>query len=151
MKYTIVPDDQTVGVDDVFLPVVYVMADPTINAIHWDNLEGVLEFRVVEGKDDEVINDFSPYQYIIDAYDLVAQAIAVEIAAEIAQDIAEDIAEDVALALEIANRTPIQNRMFNYPQLNEQLYALYQDRAGDPAPLIANDALCAAVDLLYPL
>ena len=75
MKFTIVPDDKSVGVDGAFLsPIDLSQLDSTIHAVQWYGTYGEIEYktRLQNGRivkpENTVITDATPYQFAVAAW-----------------------------------------------------------------------------------
>ena len=67
MNVCIVNVDKVVMVDGVGLNFEYTL-DSNIWAVQWDGSTGSVEFK--DGTPNEIITDFSDYQYLVDAYNV---------------------------------------------------------------------------------
>lgn len=132
-----------IGVDGVFHTFDYSI-DADIHAVHWNGTTGEVEYK---SKPEEIIDDFTPYEFL-----LVERTVSIEAEAKAITD-AEAVKTEQALSdaiTEEANRTPITRREMEYPSTSEQLRASYLARAGDASALDALDADIASIDLKYP-
>lgn len=70
MKLTIISDDKTVIIDGVYKYLENLVIDANIHAVQWYDTWGEIEYRSTrDGKpQNEVIEDISPFQNIIDLW-----------------------------------------------------------------------------------
>lgn len=70
MRLTIISDDKTVIIDGVYKHLENLVIDANIHAVQWYDTWGEIEYRSTrDGKpQNEVIEDISPFQNIIDLW-----------------------------------------------------------------------------------
>ena len=75
MKFTIVADDKAVGIDEEFFSGLSLPElDPTIHAVQWYGEYGEVEFKTVFANgalnrpQNQLITDFTPFQFAVDAW-----------------------------------------------------------------------------------
>lgn len=128
MKIVIIADDSVVGVDGVFHKFDFVI-DSNIHAIHWDGIEGEIEFK---NKLNEKLDSFSAYQHLI-----------VEMQISLDAEQADSLA-----ALESRSNSTLRQELI--PNVNLQLEALYEARKGDSSKLDAIDVVITNLKIQYP-
>lgn len=88
MKLTIVADDKCVGVDGEFIaPIEMPQLDASIHAVQWNGEYGEVEYKTQFENGDLVkpanvlINDMTPYQFAVDAWNAAKAQAALDEAA----------------------------------------------------------------------
>lgn len=82
MRVTIIPDDQSVGVNGEFIsPIELPELDSSIHAVQWHEEWGEVEFKTQfqNGKlikpANQIITDFAPFQFAVDAWEAAKAAL----------------------------------------------------------------------------
>ena len=89
MKLTIIRDDNSVYIDGISRIIDCSSLDPSIHAIQWNGQKGMIEYVDSDPFDGKMpapkpITDITSYQYLIDAWNAVAEAAAKAAVAEAA-------------------------------------------------------------------
>jgi len=111
MNVCVIKQDNMVSVDGEGLNFDFTLAD-NIWAIQWNGTLGHIEFN--DGTPNEELNDFSDYQYLVDAHATEKQRII--------------NAEQYRLADAEASMTYAHKRANAYPSVGDQLDMMYHDK-----------------------
>jgi hypothetical protein len=112
MKITIVVEDRFMSIDGVGVNFDFDI-DKGIHAIQWDGVAGEIEYN--NGKHNEIIDDISEYQYLIDMHAPEIEKQRLETEKQVKLD------REKALSL----RTWDEKRRGAYPDIGDQLDSLF--------------------------
>ncbi len=146
----IVADDNVVIIDGD-AEIVAFTSNPNIHAIHWNDviLKGEIEYK---NKANETIIDFTLFQHFV-ADHASSKSARVQAEADAAQatDDARAAADAAREEAAEAALTPTGRRNLAYPDIQDQLHALFLARQGDSTALDAIDLEISTVDIQFPL